>query len=168
MLPPVMIPPPPKISVSPLSHRPCDPYSSWGAWKMVRCRLGGNVFCSTRCLAATEGRLRGGQGAGGYASERGLLTPADIPLRFLSVYVCVRERPGACPSPPPPKRRRLRTSQGAHGGRGAWLWPMLARSACSGAEEWNAIRGGESSPRHELGRWARDTITSRIREARAQ
>lgn len=54
---------------------------------MVRCRLGGNGSRSTRCLAATKGRLGGGHGAAGHASERGLLTPADIPLRIPSACV---------------------------------------------------------------------------------
>lgn len=160
MLPPATILPPPKLSVPPPSP-PCDPYSSWGAWKMVRCRLGGNVSRSTRCLAATKGRWGGGLGAAGHASMRGLLTSADSPLRFLSAWVT--RSVGDPPSPPgdaaPPRERTVAAGLGC--GRG-WR----ARRAPA-EKEWNAIRGGESSPRHEFGRRARDTITRRIREAGA-
>lgn len=86
------------------------------------------------------------------------------PLGLLSA--CVTP---SVPSPPPlPPVRGRRTSREAHGGRGAWLWPRLARSACSGGEEWNAVRGGESSPRHELGRGARDTIAEFERPRRSR
>lgn len=44
---------------------------------MVRCRLGGNVSRGTRCVAATKGRLGGGRGAAGHASECGSLIPAE-------------------------------------------------------------------------------------------
>lgn len=74
------------------------------------------MFCSTRCLAATEGRLGGGHGAVGHASERGLLTPADIPLRFLSVYVRVRETRSVSVPPSPETAEHLAGSARWPGG----------------------------------------------------
>lgn len=127
---------------------------------MVRCRLGGNG--SRRHRTA----LGGGRGAAaGHGSEGGFAHSGWHSLEIAGC-VCV---PGSVPSPPPlppPRLGDVALRGEAHGGRrGAWLWPGLARTpACSGGEEWNAVRGGESRPRRELGRRARRTITRRIRQ----
>lgn len=109
---------------------------------MVRCRLGGNVSRSTRCLAATKGRWGGGLGAAGHASMRGLLTSADSPLRFLSAWVT-----RSVGDPPPPR--------GTPHLPGSARWPRGLAAAAAGAL--GVLRRRKNGTQSGAGRAARDT-----------
>jgi hypothetical protein len=96
-------------------------------------------------------------------------SPLPLPLEAL----LLAQRPSAQGPIAAPCGEHTAGGGGVEGGLGkvsrrglGLLWQRLAHPASSSGEEWNATQGGEASPRRELRRGARDTITGLIGEAR--